>query len=221
MPSMMKQMLSFLMISCSFFLSGCNPYLGRYVFSLSNVEFNSDTVNTGGQIPLNADDLKRDLYENEDFIISWKVLHDRFAFAIVNKTNSSMKIIWDEAAFIDEEGLTHRVMHDGVKFADRNQSQPPTVIARGSSLEDEVIPTKNASWVSIGNYSDWVITSLFPVPFTRSYEEMETVMRPNLGKSVKVLLPIQTQEITREYMFTFHLTGFYQASGNGWAGYDD
>lgn len=45
-------------------------------------------------------------------------------------------------------------MHSGVKYIDRNNSQPPNIIPKNASLSDVIIPTDNIYYVS-GQYGGW------------------------------------------------------------------
>ena len=67
---------------------------------------------------------------------------------IENKSNYSIKIQWDDVAYISSSGQTGRVMHSGVKYIDRNNSQPASVIPKSASLSDIVIPNDNIYYVS-------------------------------------------------------------------------
>jgi hypothetical protein len=94
----------------------------------------------------------------QDFSISFSVEPEEVGFVLVNKTTAPMKMLWDESAYVDQRGRTHRVMHAGVKYIDRDKSMPPSLIPPGSSLEDIVFP------VSYVYYSGgWRQRNLFDV----------------------------------------------------------
>ena len=44
---------------------------------------------------------------------------DRISFAFENLTDRTFRLVWDEAAFIDHDGNSSRVMHSGVAPAVR------------------------------------------------------------------------------------------------------
>ena len=121
-----------------------------------------------------------------------------------------MKIIWDEAAYIDQNGSTQKVMHSGVKYTDRNSSQPPSVIIRGAQIEDVVIPNDNVYYIS-GQYGGWRIRPLFQ-SFAANQAELNTVSSQYVGKEIRVLLPIEIKGVTNDYIFNFKVDGFNQTS---------
>ena len=63
-----------------------------------------------------------------------------FGFVLENKSENTIKIIWDEAIFIDAEEFSRKIVHSGIKYNDINSSQIPTVIAKDSKLRDAVFP---------------------------------------------------------------------------------
>ena len=62
--------------------------------------------------------------EDQFVKIIWSPPFKEFSFELLNKTEHSLKLPWDEAAYVDISGQSHRVMHSGVKFSNRNASQP-------------------------------------------------------------------------------------------------
>ena len=105
-----------------------------------------------------------------------------------NKSDNSIKIIWDEAVYIDEDNTSRKVFHSGVKYEDGEKAQPLTVIAKKTKINDLVAPVDNIYYASGG----WGIRSLFSV-------------QKSAGKTVKILLPIQIQETINEYIFSFKI----------------
>ena len=114
-------------------LVGCYSFRGTYEFSLVSVERPEDQGDRFGEMITGEADNGGILYEESVLKCVWVVGADRLSFALKNKTENSMKIIWDEAAYIDQNGSTQKIMHSGVKYTDRNSSQPPSVIIRGSN----------------------------------------------------------------------------------------
>jgi hypothetical protein len=127
-----------------------------------------------------------------------------------NKTDYSIQIIWDEAAFVDENGISHRIMHSGVKYTDRNNSEPPTVIVRKGRIEDVIIPTDYV-YFDEGYYSEyytrqaeWKEKPFFEnTQFGGDPKNLEDEMQNNVGKTFQVLLPLKIQDVVNDYIFKF------------------
>lgn len=127
-------------------------------------------------------------YEDDFIKIIWLPALTEFSFTLENKSDNSIKIIWDEAVYIDEDNSSRKVIHSGVKYIDGEKAQPPTVIAKKTKINDLVTPVDNFYYVSGG----WGNLSLFSV-------------QKSAGKTVKILLPIQIQETINEYIFSFKI----------------
>lgn len=67
---------------------------------------------------------------------------------IENKSDKPIKVVWDESSFLNESGNSERIMHDGVKFNDRNSPMVPTVIPPHGRINDAVTPTSRAHFDS-------------------------------------------------------------------------
>jgi hypothetical protein len=69
-----------------------------------------------------------------------------FILSVRNKSEHSIKLVWDEASYIDYDGDLTKVMHEGVKYIDRNSAQSPSVIPAKQRLADVVYPNDRVSY---------------------------------------------------------------------------
>lgn len=114
-----------------------------------------------------------------------------FDFVLKNVYNSTIKLVWDEAAFIDYDGETSKVMHKGIKYSERESSQPASVIIKGAKLEDIIVPTKNV------RYSD-------------SAKEWVTDNMLSARGEIKLMIPIQIKDVVNEYVLVFKVKKSYE-----------
>jgi hypothetical protein len=84
------------------------------------------------------------------------------ALTTENNSGSPLEIVWDETSIIDVTREAQRVFHVGVKYSEREKSQPNTVIPPMARIEDEITPSQNASFVEGDRYSagEWVTEPL-------------------------------------------------------------
>jgi hypothetical protein len=115
----------------------------------------------------------------------------KFYFTLKNVSENTLKLVWDEAVYVDYNGSTSRVMHSGVKYSEREASQPASTIIRGASLDDMVCPTANVYWHEYRK--DWDLHLIYP-----NKVSMET-------KQVQLMLPIQIKDVVNEYIFVFDI----------------
>lgn len=169
---------------------------GKYVSLLSKVEKPSNPeIRYGETIKIPSDDaISKFCYK--DNVIDIMIFADAndFTFVLQNISGSTIKIVWDEAVFVNFDGSTEKVMHKGTKYAERNESQPPTTIIKNAKWEDTVIPNHLVYWYeSTSKYikSQWSTRSMYP---------KEVGLEPG---QVMLMLPIQIRDVINEYIFIF------------------
>ena len=169
---------------------------GKYVSLLSNVEKPSNPeIRYGETIVIPSEDAVSK-FSYKDNVIDILIFGERdgFSFVLQNISGSTIKIIWDEAVFVNFDGSTEKVMHKGTKYAERNESQPPTTIIKNAKWEDTVTPTNLVYYYeSTSKYveSGWRTYSLYP---------RENGLSPG---QVMLMLPIQIKDVVNEYIFVF------------------
>ena len=161
---------------------------GNYIVTLKKVEKPTNVAIRYGKTKSITDE-GVNKYSYTDNILSLLIFATQkgFSFSLENLSSSTIKIIWDEAVFVDVDGSTSKVMHNGVKYMERESSQQPSVIIKASKIEDIAIPTSKVY------YSDgWYTKNL-----------CSNVDRTKEGQKLKLMLPIQIKEVINEYIFEF------------------
>ncbi len=153
-------------------------------------------------------------YRNEDDAVSmeWQPGPIDVTVAIRNKTASPMQIIWNEARFIDEKGVSRRLIHAGIGYDERNLPQPPTVVAAGNVINDFVHPVDYFQWEAVrGPGSDstqgyWDRTPFLP---TRNQDgtvdDLRVKAAAMVGKTFQVMLPLTIGQVRTGYLCTFRI----------------
>lgn len=179
----------------------------EYRWDLASVERPADASQRyGAQQVTQSDssDITRWLYEDELVQVLWVPSSTRFSFRLRNKSAHSIRIVWDEAAFVNIDHSSHPVMHVGIRYNDCAQSKPPSVVVRGGVLDDVVI---GCDRVRYGQYiREWMID---PVLEARSFSgsiadsALVALKQDVTGKTVRIQLPIQIEDVVNDYLFTF------------------
>lgn len=178
-------------------------YSAEYDVQLSRVERQI----RGGQMREFAN-VTGNAFEDENIKVAWRENDPQLVFSLVNKSSTSLRVLWDEVSFVGIDGKTDRVIHEGVKIADRGQSMPPTVVVRGGTLEDLIQPASNIYWRrGYGTYDvgGWEHIPLLPRHRAASEAELRTQMLDDAA--IKVLLPVDINGTVYEYLFEFNVTG--------------
>lgn len=183
-------------------MTGCmSSFYGtqyKYTYSLTE---------TPNQIVLDSNSVMH--FEDSVISVDFTIGQKQVAFAMKNKTQNTVKIIWDETLFIkfDNPG---KVMHSGVKYNERNSSQPPSVIPGGTVHEDVIIPTDNIYWRD-GYYSSgysrpggWEERDLFATQDLNK-PDIKNAILASKGLEFRVFMPLQVNGVNKEYNFKFKI----------------
>jgi hypothetical protein len=149
-------------------------------------------------------------YEDNDLKITFTVGTKEIDFEIYNKTDKSVKIIWDETSFIPY-GEGKKVMHKGVKYTDRDAAQVPTSIPSKTSWSDIIVPTDNVYFRQgyysqyLSNPGGWETNDLW-ISADFNKPETEAVVMKLKGWKYRLVMPMEVNGVKKEYTFNFEIT---------------
>lgn len=199
----MKKILSLLLFVVLLTSCGITNYQAKYAVGLNSVESPSDAKQQFGETKIQnfAEDNQTKYQFEDDYInIVWYVGATQFYFTLTNKANHAIKLNWDDISYVDINGVVGRVMHAGVKYTDRNLSQPAAVIPKGATISDILLPVDNVYFNSVG----WQEKLLIPA-FYQSKEAMEKGAPTYVGKQMSVFMPILIENVENDYTFVFNV----------------
>ena len=205
----MKKVNLFLLAFTAFMLTSCGAfknYIASYSVGLSSVESPADAKQQFGEtkvVTFNEEGVSKYRYEDDYINIVWYVGLKQFNFTLNNKSGHSLKINWDDISFVDTKGQVGRVMHSGVKYTERNNSQPATTVPKGASISDILLPTENVYFVS-GQYGGWLENYLLPCVY-QTPEAFNAGASSLVGKTMTIMMPIMIENVQNDYTFTFNI----------------
>lgn len=169
---------------------------GRYKSFLSKVEKPANESIRYGEIRTIIRD-SIDKFSYSDNVIDLFIFNDskQFNFELKNVSEYTIKVVWNEAAFVATDGSMSKVMHKGIKFSQREGDQPSSIIIRGAVLDDCATPTENVYYKEGYRTGRWETKSMYPL-----------IRGPK--KNVSLLLPIQIKDTINEYLFIFDVVYF-------------
>ena len=179
----------------------------KYSICLSSVESPDNTKERFGKTKITSiKDVNLSKYRYEDTYIDivWYVSSTKFNFELKNKSEHTIKINWDDVSYVDIKGKTKRVMHAGVNYTDRNNSQPPTSIPKNAIISDVLLPTDNVSPITDGETIVMFERDLIRSSYN-SMQEYNIEMKNLKGKKMMILMPIVIENIQNDYIFEFTL----------------
>ena len=178
-----------------YFATNCHGafyYQGYAYYKLSNVSRNESVMDNNIGSSAN--------YKDELLSVTWSIDRNKVNFSIKNNATSSIKIPWDDMAFVGLNGESHRVIHKGIKYSEKEKEQAPSIVARNAEWHDLIIPTDKIYY-----QKSWEKWSAYPFVDDFLYSpEDESTKQPN-GKKIQVLLPVIINEKRYEYQFMFEI----------------
>lgn len=190
-----------LFVSCGLGYS----YVANYSVGLKSVESPADAKKQFGETKVvNFQDGNTNKYRYEDDYIDivWVVGDKKFLFELTNKSGHTLKINWDDISYVNCSNSTGRVMHSGVKYSERNNSQPASMVPKGASLTDVLIPTDNVYYSNF--YKDWDQKYLIPCVYKSKADRLAGAPA-YIGKTMTILMPIMIENVQNDYTFTFSI----------------
>lgn len=184
-------------------------HFARYHIVLAGVERSKQATDQYGEVVTHTVKTASGYtHHAEDQLIRivWSPPFKEFPFEILNKSEYPVRILWDEAAYVDAANQTHRVMHSGIKFNHRNLSQSPSVVAAGGRLIDLLAPVDYA-WFTEGSSGGWNQRNIFEC--VKGYicnEEQQRIALAHRGLAYRILLPLQVGSDTQIYTFIFNVS---------------
>ena len=187
-------------------LTSCATQFDTVTVSLYNVEAPKDAKTRYGEtkiVPIQIDGKTNYQYEDDYIDIKWSVGQKEFYFTLKNKSDYTIRLPWEDVSYVNILGSTGRVMHNGIKYSEKNNSQPPSVIPKNASLTDVILPTDNVHYINVGTSSSWVTIPLINLSIDKN--NFEESKKQWIGKTVRVLLPIVIEGVKNDYIFEFRV----------------
>ena len=143
-------------------------------------------------------------FTDENIQIKFTIGEKSVGFTLKNVGSTVLKVLWDEANIV-QNGAVKKTFHVGVKYSEKNNSQPPSTIPPNATLDDQLTPTENAHYVS-GQYGGWDEYDLFPTTDFNK-EETKKAILDTKGTTFSVYIPVKIDDKTKDYLFEFKVIG--------------
>jgi hypothetical protein len=184
---------------------GCSaPIVASYSVGLQTVERDAkaqEQFGVANAAEVNEGDSVAFVLEDGLMRITWVVEEARLPFVLENKTDQPIRIIWNDAIFMDLNGAPHKVMHRDVRYSQRGEPQAPTTVKPGETREDYILAINLPYQESDASWRE----DPFLKPYRRmSRAELEPALL-NVGRSFVAILPLEFQGEVHEYVFTFRV----------------
>lgn len=200
----MKKIVLILVAAMAVMSCGTQSRIPKYDIVLSSVESRADNNVVDSIASVQEDGVSQYVYEDNYMRILWFVGETSFHFSLMNITDETIRINWDNIVYVDYDGEAGRVMHSGVKYNERNSEQAATVVPRGTKITDVLLPAANVEW-GYGMYGQgWREKPLLKGLVWKPVDEVNrNPYMDYTGKMMKIVMPLEIGNDVREYTFTF------------------
>jgi len=145
---------------------------------------------------------------NDSFIgIQFSISKEQIDFILQNKTNTPIKIDWNQVSYVDIFSTAHRVIHTGIRYLEKDKPQAQTLIPPTAKIEDVISPSDYINYTS-GKYGGWEKNPLFP--------ESSEAKQNYENKSFSIFMPLEIDGVVKNYTFTFEIVKVINAEGYGY-----
>jgi len=165
---------------------------GKYISNLIKVEKPEDeSIRYGETTVVEIEDVTKYRYIDNFIDILIFGSDKQFSFLLNNISQNTLKLIWNEAVFVDFSGTASKVMHIGTKYSQKNEEQSASTVIKAAHIEDIAVPTSNVRYSNI--LKEWITESMYPsIPATS----------PGV---LRLMLPLQVKGVINEYIFVFRV----------------
>jgi hypothetical protein len=116
-----------------------------------------------------------------------------FQLRFENLTARNVKILWERSEYTDTNGQSHRLMHSGIRFQDRNNPIPDQIVQPRSSVQEAVIPISKVYFVQ--EKKIYSVRPLF---------ELNTAAGLK-GKAINLFIPVEVDRAIIPYNFKIQI----------------
>jgi len=142
--------------------------------------------------PVVSDSLQ---HKDNSIAISFTIVSQSFQMRLENLTSNDIKIIWDRSQYTDEHMQSHRLMHSGIRFQDRNNPIPDQIVRPHVSIQEAVFPVNHV--IFIPQKKSYDIEPLFPLDNDRAAELK--------GRTINLFIPIENNRAITPYNFKIEI----------------
>jgi len=138
------------------------------------------------------------------FFLIDKFSPTKIAFYLENKTDQAIIIDWNKVSYIDKNRISQRIIHQGVKYSQRNENMRNTVIPPRSKFEDIIVPVnkiyyKETPALLLGLPNNHLIYGWQVLPLF----DAESMAAGSRNEQFSLYVPLIIGEEKKDYTFTF------------------
>jgi hypothetical protein len=143
--------------------------------------------------PVQSDEIK---FSDKIISVSFVIGEQSFQMNLANLTAYPLKILWGSADYTDVNNRSHRLMHSGIRYQDRNNAIPSQIVPPQGSVQQTVMPI--SSVVYSQEKKGYENFPLFPLD-----SDMAAGLK---GRIFYLLIPVEFDRQIIPYNFKIEIT---------------
>jgi len=140
---------------------------------------------------------KESVFEDNNIKISFFWSYSSINFELNNKTDEPIEINWNKISYVDINNKSDKIFHSEVKYSERSNEMPESIIPPQASIKDSIVPISNVSFVEGSKYSSafWKEDNLLPIVYNESLKT----------KTIGLFIPLKINGAIKNYNFVFNI----------------
>ncbi len=166
--------------------------------------------------PIDTVHIKGTLYTDTIISLNFSLNESSLGVTIANKSAQPMFIDWEQCAMVIN-GISERCIHSGIKYIEKANPQPRTIIAPSAILSDVLSPVSYITWLDrsyLSLPSMWNIMPIVALSTTsgnHNYKFTEEAILAQENKEITIMLCIIIEEKPVYKTFTIRCFNFKQS----------
>lgn len=140
------------------------------------------------------------IFEDDNIKISFNLSGSGLSFNLNNKTDEAIEINWNKMSYVDLINKSQKIFHNGIKYNDREKEMTETIIPPNASINENIVPISNVSFIDGSRYSSgfWKEYSLLPLTYDDSLK----------NKTIGLFIPLKINNANKNYNFVFNVNAY-------------
>jgi hypothetical protein len=185
-------------IACLIVISGCATHMASYTINLGKVVDPAQGVNRFGETQIME---SKEECKNELFHASWDLKWTSVGLRLVNVSDTTLYIHWDECVFVDTSGACHHVIPSEILYRDYYESVKSAKVPPGCMANVRLVPRDNIRFTANG----WDEVPYLPKTSTGYSNKFTSIVKAYVGKSIQVLLTVESDNELYDYHYVFDI----------------
>jgi hypothetical protein len=147
-------------------------------------------------------------YEDKIVKFAWIINEKSYSFLLINKTQYTIKMNWDDIVYVNMDSLSERMIHKDIPYPSviSNTPQVSSSVPRGAKYSDYLIPASSI-FVEDEEDNEYDLNQIYyaSVKEKKANKEIQKIKERLIGKTVSIQIPLVIEDTQNNYIFSFYI----------------